>query len=93
MGRNLTETGLCKHLWDDVPGECPSIKVLPKRLRIMHRMYGCGEDGQKCGECASLVGRGRRWKKCTLTNPGYKSTDWLCRWPACGKFEKWEKGL
>lgn len=62
----------------------------PKPLAYMHHEHGETPD-RKCGDCANLVVREftKNYYKCKLYGTtGNPATDWVKRWPACGKFEE-----
>ena len=65
-------------------------KLLPKRIRAMHGLYG-KTDGKTCKACIHLLRfrQGTYWHKCNLSKMT-KSTasDWRAGWPACGKYEE-----
>jgi len=57
----------------------------------MHRLYGRGPEGARCGACRHLLRTGNAnntYLKCALGPRSHgPGTDWRARWPACGRFQ------
>lgn len=63
-----------------------------RKIEAMYRKYGPGPVGLTCGDCRHCfltIPTERRYWKCELYgNTAGESTDWVKRWPACGKFNQ-----
>ena len=78
--------------WQEWLAQQSPIKGLPKRITIMHKMYGISA-GHTCGKCALMLRRkfSATYLKCsrsTMTRGA--ATDWRASWPACGLFQQGE---
>lgn len=71
------------NLFDDEPDLAIRISA---NMADMHRVHG-RNDAHTCGACVQFehISRGRTstTARCRLA---HHSTDWLAKWPACGKF-------
>ena len=80
-----------KPLVDWFGNPLPMPKVNEMRVNPCIALYGAGEAGKKCGECALLVGiaKAKTYYKCRQRkNSNGAATDHRRNWPACGKFEQ-----
>jgi hypothetical protein len=63
---------------------------LPKRIRVMHTVYGRAGIDKRCGACRHLrrIRYQKTFYKCGKTTITHgAATDWRVGWPACGLYE------
>lgn len=66
--------------------------ALPRRICVMHGMYGA-TTGKLCGGCAHILRfrtYSQTWFKCNKTEwrGTFRSTDWRWNWSACGLYQE-----
>ena len=64
--------------------------LLPRRIVVMHSMYGKADD-RTCKTCKHLrrYKQSARWMKCLKAKiTGGSATDWKAGFPACGLYEE-----
>lgn len=83
--------------WDDLFAYRQELEAKPGELKAQRKIlfmqgrYGKPPAGVQCRDCVHFVDvrLAKTYHKCTLFGiTGGPGTDWRCRFPGCGKFER-----
>lgn len=76
----------------EADGRWVSVGKHMKKIDLMHATFGFDVQGRACKDCPCLMRTQptkRTCYKCTVYGvSASESTDWACKWLACGRFGK-----